>query len=353
MKELYSEVSYEFIKEIDHLDETSPQGQPELRVGILLWPEFPILALASLVDSLRHAADNGDDSQKKRCSWFIMGNKPKDEVISSSGISVNIDGYYKDPQQFDCIVVIGGLLRSLHKTSKQARKYLINAAEKGVNLIGICTGSFVIAEEGLLSGNRAAVHPYHLQEFCRRFPDVKAVTGCDYIDSKGIMTCPGGISTIAAATELIKRYCGPDRATKAIHQIAVPNRLDNNAVSITRALGFTRVSDTRLRKAVFLVEEYLVKSINTAWLAEQVNISPRQLCRLFKTEFNQTPADFIRHCRLKYGKWLLRNSSESITEIALHIGFSDCAHFSRSFNKEYGCPPMEYRRTTNHSIDKY
>ncbi|EOT7379066.1 TPA: helix-turn-helix domain-containing protein [Enterobacter cloacae] len=353
MKDLSSAVSYDFIEEIDHLDDILPHWLPELRVGILLWPEFPILALASLVDALRHAADNGDDSQKKRCSWTIMGDSPKGKVGSSSGVAVNIDSSFIDPEKFDYVVVIGGLLRSLHKASPQYRTYIHNAWLKGIKLIGICTGSFVIAEEGLLTGNRAAVHPYHLNEFCRRFPDVKAITGCDYIDNNGIMTCPGGISTIAAATELIKRHCGSDRATKAIHQIAVPNRLDLNAVSISRALGFTRVSDARLRKAVFLVEQYLVKDINTEWLAEQVNISSRQLCRLFRAEFNQTPANFIRHSRLKYGKWLLHNSGESITEIALRLGFSDCAHFSRAFHKEYGCSPGQYRSATNNSKQKY
>lgn len=353
MIELSSEVSYDFIDEIDHLYDILPPWQPELRVGILLWPEFPILALASLVDALRHAADIGDDSQKKRCSWTIMGGSQTERVGSSSGVSVNIESPFIDPEKFDYVVVIGGLLRSLHKASPQYRAYLHKAWLNRIKLIGICTGSFVIAEEGLLTGNQAAVHPYHLNEFSRRFPDIKAITGCDFIDNNGIMTCPGGISTIAAATELIKRHCGSARATKAIHQIAVPNRLDLNAVSISRALGFTKVSDPRLRKAVFLVEQYLVKDINTEWLAKNVNISSRQLCRLFRAEFNHSPADFIRHCRLKYGKWLLHNSGENITEIALRLGFSDCAHFIRAFHKEYGCPPGQYRRSTNHSTQKY
>jgi hypothetical protein len=80
MKDLSSAVSYDFIEEIDHLDDILPHWLPELRVGILLWPEFPILALASLVDALRHAADNGDDSQKKRCFWTIMGDSPKGKM---------------------------------------------------------------------------------------------------------------------------------------------------------------------------------------------------------------------------------------------------------------------------------
>lgn len=48
--------------------QTETPRRPQLNVGILLWPEFPLLALAGLTDALRHAADMGDDSQKIRCS---------------------------------------------------------------------------------------------------------------------------------------------------------------------------------------------------------------------------------------------------------------------------------------------
>lgn len=49
-------------------NQTAMPLRPQLNVGIVLWPEFPLLALAGLTDALRHAADMGDDSQKIRCS---------------------------------------------------------------------------------------------------------------------------------------------------------------------------------------------------------------------------------------------------------------------------------------------
>ena len=45
----------------------------ELRVGIVLWPKFPLLSLAGLCDALRHAADVGDQSRQVRCSWSVLG----------------------------------------------------------------------------------------------------------------------------------------------------------------------------------------------------------------------------------------------------------------------------------------
>ena len=336
-------VSYDFISDIDNIAGKKIAAQPEISVGILLWPEFPLLALAGLIDSLRHAADFGDNSQKTRCAWYVMSHNPAEPVLASSGTSVQPDGPFRPPAEFTYIAVIGGLLRSLKSGNSAGRDYLHHARAEDVPVIGICTGSFILAEEGWLDYRRAAVHPYHIEDFRRLYPAVYAETGHDFIDEGDILTCSGGISTISLATELIRRHCGPDRATKAIHQISIPNKIDDTAISVARAIGFTRVSDPRLRSAVFLIEKSLVKQISTAWLAAEVHISPRHLTRLFHEEFDKSPQEFIRATRLKYASWLLKNSTETITEIALRTGFSDCAHFIRNFQKEYGCTPGRYR----------
>jgi transcriptional regulator GlxA family with amidase domain len=336
-------LSCDVVADIERHDRSSSSTGPELNIGILLWPEFALLALAGLVDALRHAADIGDNSQKMRCSWSLMGHNPASPVLSSSGIAIPLDGGYQPVERFDYIAVVGGLLRSLHLGSGADREYLHRAHLAGIPVLGICTGSFILAEEGLLDARRASIHPFHINDFRERFPAVRAETGQDFIDGGDVLTTPGGISTLSLATELIRRHCGPDRATKAIHQISVPNKIDATSISVSRAIGFTRVSDSRLRSAVFLIEQSLVKPISTRWLAAQVNLSARQLTRLFNAEFGKTPGEFIRATRLKYGRWLLRNSAESVTEIALRTGFSDCAHFIRSFHKEYGCTPGFYR----------
>ena len=62
-------------------------------------------------------------------------------------------------------------------------------------------------------------------------------------------------------------------------------------------------------------------------------------------EFAQSPGEFIRRARLRYAHWLLMNSGESVTEIALRLGFSDCAHFIRLFSREFGCTPGDFRST--------
>ncbi|WP_342627288.1 helix-turn-helix domain-containing protein [Nguyenibacter vanlangensis] len=330
------------VDDIDGLD-ARPILRPDLKIGVVLWPEFPLMSLAGLVEALRHAADFGDNSQRRRCDWTIMAHDPSLSVRSSAGVTVRPDRSYQDPADFDYVAVIGGLLRSLSSAPEGARAYLRRAAEAGVPVIGICTGSFILAEEGLLDGRRACLHAYHLEEFRESFPHVRAEANLDYIDDGDVLTCAGGISIISLASELIRRHCGPDRATKTIHQMSVANRADATPLTVTQALGYTRVADPRLRRAVLLIEQSLVRPISPQWLADQVHVSRRQLSRLFAEEFGQSPGAFIRTTRLRYGRWLLQNSSESVTEIALRLGFSDCAHFIRTFRQEFDTTPGAVR----------
>ncbi len=316
---------------------------PELNVALVLGPQFPLLSLAGFLDALRHASDRGDRSRKLRCAWSILGARPGAVVSSSCGVDVKADEAFVDPRRFNYIGVIGGLLRNAEQMSQEIPGYLRAATLAEIPLIGICTGTFVLAREGYLDGRRAAVHPYHIEEFKQAFPRVCALSNVDFIDDGDQLSCPGGISIISLATHLIARHCGQDRAIKTVHQMTLPNRAAVTKLPLFQAIGYTRVSDPRLQRAVFLIERNLPKTTSPEWLADQVNISRRQLARLFQGEFGRPVAACIRSARMRYAKWLLQNSSETITEVALLTGFSDCAHFVRQFRDEFAISPGRFR----------
>ena len=85
-----------------------------------------------------------------------------------------------------------------------------------------------------------------------------------------------------------------------------------------------------------LIEQFLTRPLTTAGLAREVALSERQLNRLFHAEFGKTARD-LSAAPLRYACWLLKNSQQSVTDIAQRMGFSDCAHFIRHFQTEYGC----------------
>lgn len=78
-------------------------------------------------------------------------------------------------------------------------------------------------------------------------------------------------------------------------------------------------------------------------MAEMVHLSRSQFIRLFKQQLNTTPHQFLQMIRLQKAGVLLKNSPESILQIALQLGFSSETHFGRLFKRFYGLTPNQYR----------
>jgi len=337
--------AHELVERLDSLSSASESSQrsgAELNVGILLWPRFPLLSLGGLCDALRHAADRGDQSRKLRCLWTTIGTQGS-TVESSCGIAVPVQSVFPDVGQFDYVVVIGGLLPHLEQVDRRSWDYLHEAAQAGVPLVGICTGSFVLARAGLMEDRVACVHSFHFDDYRSMFPGLRVVTHADYLIDGDRITCAGGISVIELAARLINLHCGPDRASKVIHQMTVSQRAGSSFVERRRALGYLSVEDATVRHAALLMEENLEAPLNIAVIAKMVGTSVRQLERAFMTEMKASPNEFYRHMRLRYARWMLLNTSRKVTDVAYECGFADSAHFIRVFREAYGVTPGKLR----------
>lgn len=64
----------------------------------------------------------------------------------------------------------------------------------------------------------------------------------------------------------------------------------------------------------------------------------------YKNVFGETVNDTIIKKRLAVAANLLRQSSLSISEIALNVGYTDHSKFSNAFKKKYNLTPSEYKR---------
>ena len=334
---------------VDRLD--SPGGEcsqpakagPELRIGILLWPKFPLLSLAGLCDALRHAADVGDQSRPVRCSWTILG-LPNTTVDASCGVEIPVQAPFSLDRSFDYIAVIGGLLTAMHQADLRYAAFVREAASRGIPLLGICTGSFVLARLGLMKGRSACVHPYHVDDWQQTFPEVSYATNCHYVIDGDRITCAGGISIVEMMAELIRMHCGSDRAAKVVHQMTVNEASARSHISRRHALGYDSADHEKLRKAVILMEKNLATPLEISVIARLVDSSSRQLERVFLSETGKTPSEYYRIARLKYAKWLLTTTDLPIVTIAFESGFSDASHLIRHFQQLFGVAPGRLRK---------
>ena len=79
-------------------------------------------------------------------------------------------------------------------------------------------------------------------------------------------------------------------------------------------------------------------------LGDAVAMSTSQLTRKLQALIGQSPARLIRRMRLQRAADLVAGNAGRISDICFEVGFSDQSHFSRSFKRQFGMAPMEYRR---------
>ena len=317
-------------------------GKPAFTVGFILMPTFTLMAFTGFVEMLRLCGDEGDASRQIQCAWTVM-NPTLEPIESSCGLKIMPWEELRDPRGFDYIVVVGGLLRGCHPDPR-IYAYLRQAAQAGVALVGLCTGSFVLARAGLMKGRNCCVHWYHYHDFTEEFSDVIPVTDNLFLVDNDRITCAGGTAAIDLAAYLIERHIDKLRAMKGIRHIVLDWARSPRHTQLPFVGEQFDVSDLRVRQAVRIMEENISGSLSIIELARRVNLSLRQLDRRFRATLGVSPGAFLRVLRLKRAEWLLTNTSRPITQIAFDCGFSDGSHLSRLFRRAHGAPPASVRR---------
>ena len=312
-----------------------------LTVGFVLARSFTLTAFALFVDTLRLASDEFDRSGRVLADWQVLGST-RHLITSSCGVQVAPTSDLVDPGEFDYIVVIGGLLNSETQVDSATVSYLKSAAAKKVVLIGVCTGTFILAEAGLMRQHQTCVSWLHFQSFRERFPDhdIRADRIFNLDRKRG--SCAGGSSAADMAATIVRRHISKEAERNALDVLQIEKARSALDIQPRSPLSLD-CEDPRLRAVLIIMESHIDNTIPITDLAASVGLSRRQLERLFLKSTNSSPALIYSKIRLERAKHLLLQTRAPIIEIAIEVGFESASHFSKAFHKIYGHTPSRFR----------
>lgn len=315
-------------------------SETRLRVAFVLTTRFTLTAFAGFVDALRLAADEGDRSRQRLIQWAVLGGEP---VHSSCGTAVVPGAPLSSPDDWDCVVVVGGLLHGGQRVDPSATAFLRDAAGLGKRLVGLCTGSFVLARAGLLEGHLACVSWFHRDEFVAEFPHLRVVSNRMFVVDRERLTCAGGTSVVHLAAYLIEKTLGRASATKALRIMIEDQPLPATTLQ-PEAVLTERSTDTVVHKAMLMLEQQLHAPMPITQLCAALGIGRRQLERRFQQDVGLSPAGYRQRLRMERARWLLLNTDLDVTAAGLECGFQDGAHFARAVRQAYGASPRALRQ---------
>ncbi|RVD42603.1 MAG: GlxA family transcriptional regulator [Mesorhizobium sp.] len=319
----------------------------QLKVGFILACSFTLTEFALFIDTLRLASDETDRSGRVNADWEVLSNT-RHLVTLSCGMRVSPTSSLRDPMEFDYIVVVGGRSSNGQAVDGQTIKYLREAASRGARLTAICTGTFILAEAGLMAPHETCVSCLHYLDFRERFPGLQVQADRIYNLDATRGSCAGGSSTADLAAELVRRHIGEAAERNALEVLQIDRVRNAQWLQPRRPLTL-ETHDPRLRAAPILMEQNVENLLSVSRLAAVLGISRRQLERLFFRELNSSPALVYRRVRLERAKQLLRTSDTPSIEVAIAAGFENASHFGRVFRTVYGQPPSVWRRSRSMS----
>lgn len=317
---------------------------PRLSVGFILARRFTLCAFANFVDVLRLAADEGDRSRPILCDWTVLSDT-MDPVASSSGITVQPKERLGDPRRFDYIVVVGGLMDETPSLSQAYHRFLHQAAEANIPLIGICTGAFFLHQAGLLNGYRCCVSWFHHSDFLEQFEGLNPVADQIFVVDRDRLTCSGGASSAHLAAYLVDKHVGRAQASKSLHIMIIDDALQADKPQPGLPLDL-KTQDPIVQRALLLMQQNIDTPISVQDIAQRMGNSKRQIERHFRLALNTSPQAAFLDMRLDFAKHLVEKTQKSVAQIAVDCGFCDSSHLSRMFRRRYGVTPQSFRQTT-------
>lgn len=315
-----------------------------VRFGFILLPYFTLTAFSGLLDVLRLAGDEGDNSRPVRCAWQVI-DETLAPVRSSSGIQIVPTEQLGDPSRFDYVVVVGGLLHTGTQVSAGLLQFMRMAARQDVALVGVCTGAFALMRAGVLDRHRICVSWFHYWDFLEQFPATNPhdiVADRLYVFDRQRITCSGGCASIDVAAEILRQHMDGAIVDKALRILQVDGSSRSEAIQALPP-GVEPTAHPVVRRAVLLMEQHMGHALSLDQLAGQLNISVRQLERLFKECTGKSPQAYGRGIRLRLAAWTLTHSKKTVSAIAANCGFSDASHLGREFRSTFGVPPSVWR----------
>jgi len=99
----------------------------------------------------------------------------------------------------------------------------------------------------------------------------------------------------------------------------------------------------QIRKVEDYVREKLTEEIPVETLAGLVELSPFHFSRVFKQATGMSPLQFVTRERITRAQQLIRETSRSLIEIALEVGYTSPSHFAQVFRRAVGVTPTEFR----------
>jgi Transcriptional regulator containing an amidase domain and an AraC-type DNA-binding HTH domain len=313
--------------------------QPIVKIGLFIVSPCSFFTLGSIQEPFIQA--NKVIGENKYQFVFVADRDDK-QIELKNGVNINAEYSIDDSISLDILMVISEI-QPTKKIDIRIKRFLQRAGcQPELMLIGVDMGAFWLAESGLIRDQPVTVHWQSLDQLSDIYHDLH-VTPHLFETSQQRMSCAGKAINLDFMLYLIEKYEDNEVSAQVAEYLCIDRmRLpdERQRIPLHNLGGETQ---PKLTLAMELMEQNMEEPLATEEIAELVNLSRRQLERLFKRYVGNMPAKYYLELRLKRARQLLLTSSQSIIQIGLSCGFSSGPHFSSAYKSFFNLTPRDER----------
>lgn len=306
---------------------------PRAYVFVLI-PGFSQLGFSCALEALSLANRHPEGHEYYR--WRILS-ETGEAVAAYNGVRIAVDGPLMPLNKDETIVICAGEDVGAG-TSKKLINWLRHEVRRGMDFGALSSGTYVLALAGLLAGKRVTTHWEYRSALTEVLPDVIMEESIFSIDGR-VFTTAGGAASMDMMLERIKGDYGPDLATWVADQMVYTDPRLSDHAQRTVLQNRVQVRSGKLSLAMQVMENNIEDPLTPEEISQVVELSTRQLERLFAKYLETSPKRYYLKLRLEKARDLLRQTNLSVTDVCVACGFKSLSHFSKCYRTAFGVSP--------------
>lgn len=240
------------------------------------------------------------------------------------------------------------IMPSWHDDCREAPSALLDALRRahrrGARVMGLCLGTFPLAQAGLLDGRTATTHWECVGALAERYPKVKVNPEVLYVDEGDVLTSAGVAAGLDCCLHLLRQISGAEAANRRAKRLLIaPHRQGGQAQFIERPLPVSN-SDGRFSQVLEWVTQHLEQAHSIDSLAERAAMSRRNFTRHFRQTTGTSFKQWLLKQRLGHAQRMLESSDASIELVAQEAGFGTGLSLRQHFRAALRISPSVYRK---------
>jgi len=306
-------------------------------IGVLVFPDFQLLDAAGPISVFEIANRFANSDTPIR----VMAAKPG-PVRSTSGVEM-LAHKFGSASAITTLIISGGEGVEAAARNKCVSNFVRAVAKRGTRVASVCSGTFVLAEAGLLDGKRATTHWQRTRQFLSMYPKVKLEPDQIFVRDGQVWSSAGITAGIDLALAMVAEDFGEAVVERTARQLVLYHRRSGGQSQFSSLLEL-KAPTGRFGPLLIWARENLDAKLTVEDLAERAGMSSRHFTRAFIAETGSTPSKAIERLRIEVARARVQSSSEAIERVAEVTGFRDPERMRRAFIRAFGQPPQSLRR---------